>query len=635
MASYHLSAGVIARTAGYSSVAAAAYRARCALTDERTGTLHDYSRKSGELLWQGIYAPKDAPEWARERVQLWNHVEAFERRRDAQLARSFDIALPHELTLEQNRYALQDWVRENFTRKGLIADAVIHAPGRDGDQRNIHAHVMVVLRKLDGNEFAAKKERSETLADRKAELEGLRESWERIGNRHLERYGHAPTLDRRTLLAQGIDREPTVHLGKHATAIERDGKPTQLGDANRAIVAGQVIDLAAMRQARDGSPAAEHSSSLGRPAAANQNTRTTMTLEGIAREPWQAVDQPLPKDAGRTFLATVAFVADQCAKWAFAESRVSQVMEPELVGYCRARHADAGARRDEARRRLGDLAPDEIATVSPFLHPKQMEDRVLSGLYGPGRQGAAAEPHGSVSAEAIQQNRWNAVMLDLPQNASWELLARVDGLALALNEEAWMRRDSAYTREEAALWNDVGWAARQCWKDLGFELERAARAMTPDERAARGIADPDQPWIGSWAPEPRDRSPEPRRGIVVPLGRDDGAREAGDGRHDGARAPEEAGGRFFGSVGGAIGRFVNFLSNLFSPPPPMTRDQVERAQQSAAEERAEAARTAEQEAYRDRLLDQIARDNAQRERDEQQARDDPNSRDDWGRDRER
>jgi MobA/MobL family len=292
MASYHLSAGVIARTAGYSSVAAAAYRARCALNDERTGTLHDYSRKSGELLWQGIYAPKDAPEWARERAQLWNHVEAFERRRDAQLARSFDIALPHELSLEQNRYALQDWVRENFTRKGLIADAVIHAPGRDGDRRNIHAHVMVVMRKLDGTEFAAKKERIERLADRKAELETLRESWERIGNRHLERYGHAPTLDRRTLLAQGIDREPTVHLGKHATAIERDGKATQLGDINREIK-GQVIDLAAARAAREAAQARlERSGPASTPekqfGAASRNT----TAPARAREAGSARSQP-------------------------------------------------------------------------------------------------------------------------------------------------------------------------------------------------------------------------------------------------------------------------------------------------------------------------------------------------------
>jgi ATP-dependent exoDNAse (exonuclease V) alpha subunit len=260
MAIYHLSAQVFSRGAGHSAVHAAAYRARANLTDERTGLKHDYSRKAEELLFEGIYAPKDAPEWTRDRQQLWNHVEAFEKRRDAQLAREFNIALPWELTLEQNRYALQDWIRDNFTRKGLIADAVIHAPSADGDERNMHAHVMVVLRKLDGTEFAAKKERAESIEERKDELEALRESWERIGNRHLERHGYEPTLDRRSLLDQGIEREPSVHMGKSATAIEREGKPSELGDVNREISADnerKVIDLGAERAMREAREAAQ------------------------------------------------------------------------------------------------------------------------------------------------------------------------------------------------------------------------------------------------------------------------------------------------------------------------------------------------------------------------------------------
>ena len=160
---------------------AAAYRRRSTLVDERTGSTYDYSRKSGGVLFAGIFAPKNAPDWTRDPAQLWNHVEAFEKRRDAQLAREFKIALPQELTVEQNRRALNHWIRENFTRKGLIADAVIHAPSRDDD--DLKAHVMIVMRKLDGNEFAARKERTADQGERKAELENLRQSWARIGNR--------------------------------------------------------------------------------------------------------------------------------------------------------------------------------------------------------------------------------------------------------------------------------------------------------------------------------------------------------------------------------------------------------------------------------------------------------------------
>src|SRR4051812_18275431 len=112
------------------------------MIDERTGEVHDYSRNRDELLFEGIYVPnpKAVPEWARDRASLWNHVEKIEKRKDAQLARRFIIALPHELTPEQGRYAIQDFVRENFTRRGYIADVAIHAPGAEGDNRNPAYH---------------------------------------------------------------------------------------------------------------------------------------------------------------------------------------------------------------------------------------------------------------------------------------------------------------------------------------------------------------------------------------------------------------------------------------------------------------------------------------------------------------
>jgi MobA/MobL family len=290
MAIYHLSAQVISRGYGHSAVHAAAYRARDDLTDERTGLRHDYSRKADELLFEGIYAPKDAPDWARARPQLWNHVEAFEKHRRAELAREYVIALPHELTLDQNRYAVQDWVRDNFTRKGLIADVTIHAPSEQGDERNMHAHIMVVMRKLDGSEFIRAKERYDTFSEKdaakKAELESLRESWARTGNRHLERHGFEPTLDHRTLDAQGIEREPTLHMGKSATAIERDGNLSELGGVNREISAEnerKVIDLAAERVMREARAAAMGQVEDIRPATASRDFSASQTAPEAAQ----------------------------------------------------------------------------------------------------------------------------------------------------------------------------------------------------------------------------------------------------------------------------------------------------------------------------------------------------------------
>lgn len=240
MACPHLSAQFITRGSGHSAVEASAYRARAVMHDERTGETHDYTRARSRCIFEGIYAPKDAPEWAHDRSKLWNHVEAFEKHRRAELAQEINIALPHELTLEQNRRLLQDWVRENFTRKGLIADVAIHEPDGRGDARNIHAHVMVVRRKLDGSEFVRTKERYDTFGEKQAakeaDLLAMRQSWEKLANRHLERYGHEARID----MGRKQDGEASLHMGKRATAQERRGMASELGDINREIAAGNA-----------------------------------------------------------------------------------------------------------------------------------------------------------------------------------------------------------------------------------------------------------------------------------------------------------------------------------------------------------------------------------------------------------
>ncbi len=237
MAIFHFHGAVVSRKAGQSVVAKAAYIAREGLTEERTGEIKDYSRAQG-LIFSGLYTPANAPTWAHDRAELWNAADRAEKRKDAQLARVYDIALPHELNNEQRRFLVQDFVRESFTRKGYAADVAIHAPDRDGDERNYHAHILVSDRRLEADGFAAhKKERQQSKAEMKAELEALRERWERTANRHLERYGHEARIDRRSLKDQGVDREPTEHLGPYATQLERDGEESERGNTNRDIEA--------------------------------------------------------------------------------------------------------------------------------------------------------------------------------------------------------------------------------------------------------------------------------------------------------------------------------------------------------------------------------------------------------------
>lgn len=229
MAIFHLSAKTVSRGKGQSAIAKAAYNARDKIRDEQTGELKDYSR-AARVVFSAIFAPKDAPAWARDRTTLWNEVERAEKRKDAQLAREITLGLPHELTAEQRRQLVTDFVREQFQRQGMIADVNIHAPGGKGDDRNHHAHILLTMREIGPDGFGPKAREWNS----REQIEKWREAWERTQNRYLERHGHAARVDRRTLEAQGIDREPTTHLGPHAHAMEKEkGVETERGAIHR------------------------------------------------------------------------------------------------------------------------------------------------------------------------------------------------------------------------------------------------------------------------------------------------------------------------------------------------------------------------------------------------------------------
>ena len=231
VADYRLSAQIISRAKGQSSIASAAYRAAARLDDPRTGEQHDYTRKGG-VVFSAVLAPENAPEWMRDRGQLWAAVEAVEKRRDAQLARELQLSLPHELDDEQRRALVLGFVQEQFVARGMVADVAIHQPGRGGDERNHHAHVMVTMRTLMGDGFSNKKPQH-TATERAAALNVEREAWALHQNRALERHGHAARVDHRSFEARGIDREATQHLGPTAADMERKGRPSRIGDENR------------------------------------------------------------------------------------------------------------------------------------------------------------------------------------------------------------------------------------------------------------------------------------------------------------------------------------------------------------------------------------------------------------------
>ena len=144
MAIYHLEAKVVSRGAGRSAVAASAYLSCSRLYNDYDGIQHDYTKKQG-LVWQQVFLPEYAPQEWKDREQLWNAVEEVETAKDSRLAREFVVALPIELSCQEQIELLHEFIREQFVSDGMCADAAIH----DTDGHNPHAHILLTVRPLD------------------------------------------------------------------------------------------------------------------------------------------------------------------------------------------------------------------------------------------------------------------------------------------------------------------------------------------------------------------------------------------------------------------------------------------------------------------------------------------------------
>jgi len=168
MAIYHLEAKVVGRGAGRSAVAASAYLSCSCLYNDYDGIQHDYTKKQG-LVWQEVFLPEYAPQEWQDREKLWNAVEEVETAKDSRLAREFVVALPIELSREQQIELLQDFIREQFVSDGMCADAAIH----DTDGHNPHAHILLTVRPLDERGKWQYKTEKEYLCMRNGEERGF------------------------------------------------------------------------------------------------------------------------------------------------------------------------------------------------------------------------------------------------------------------------------------------------------------------------------------------------------------------------------------------------------------------------------------------------------------------------------
>jgi Ti-type conjugative transfer relaxase TraA len=233
MAIYHLHVKVIGRKAGSSAVASAAYRSGSWLRDDRLDRSHDFSAKRG-VVHSEVMLPEQAPEAWSDRERLWNDVEAFEIRKDAQLAREVEFALPRELTEAQRIELARDFVKSEFVDRGMIADLNVHRDiGEDGLAKP-HAHVMLTMRSVDENGFGAK------VRDwnRTEMVERWRERWAELANERLAELDIDARIDHRSLEAQGIALEPQSQIGASAQRIEGEGIEADRAELHREIARG-------------------------------------------------------------------------------------------------------------------------------------------------------------------------------------------------------------------------------------------------------------------------------------------------------------------------------------------------------------------------------------------------------------
>lgn len=210
MAIFHLSFSMLKRSAGKSSCYLAAYNARARIEDNRTGDVYDYSYRS-DLFHHCILAPEYTPlNIVENSAVLWNEIEQIEKRKDAQLSRYFDIAIPVELDNDAKIALVKNYCKRNFVSKGMIADISFH----DLDGHNPHAHVMLTLREITPQGFG-NKNRS---WNEHSLMDEWRASWSRMSNRALEHTGSKSRMDHRSLATQ---REEATELAKAAQEAGR------------------------------------------------------------------------------------------------------------------------------------------------------------------------------------------------------------------------------------------------------------------------------------------------------------------------------------------------------------------------------------------------------------------------------
>jgi Ti-type conjugative transfer relaxase TraA len=382
VAIYHLSVKVISRADGRSAVAAAAYRSASELQDEKLGRAHDFTNKAG-VIHSEILLPEGAPARLADRATLWNEVEAAEKRKDAQLAREIEIALPRELTKAQAIGLAQDFVREQFVARGMVADLNVHWARTANGEDQPHAHVMLTMREV-GPEGFGKKVRE---WNRTELLVGWRERWAELANERLAELGHDLKIDHRSHAAQGIDLEPQNKIGPAGVRREARGEDAERAAEHAAvarrngerIIADPSVVLAALTRQQ---------STFSRRDLARLVDRHTADPEQFTTAMAKVEASPELVRLGQDGHGQERFTTREMLA---TEQRMERAA---------AKLAERQAHRVNLRRRLQESTTLGREQVQAYRHVTQMQDlSVVVGYAGTGKSTMLGEARAAWEAE--------------------------------------------------------------------------------------------------------------------------------------------------------------------------------------------------------------------------------------------
>ena len=273
MAIFHCQIKIISRGKGKTATAAAAYRSGTKIVDNELGKTHDYTRKGG-VAFSEILLCVNAPSKYSDRQTLWNEVQKIEKQKNAQLCREVEVALPIEFSRNEQIEVVREYIKKNFTDKGMIADWSLH----DKSDGNPHAHILLTMRPLKTNgEWGAKRKDRYALDENgnkipiidpitnkqkigtggrkmwerisvpttdwndQTKAEEWRKSWADICNEHLKGQAH---IDHRSYARQGKKQLPTMHEGYVARKIAKSGKHSNIISYNQQVRQHNALEQA-------------------------------------------------------------------------------------------------------------------------------------------------------------------------------------------------------------------------------------------------------------------------------------------------------------------------------------------------------------------------------------------------------